>query len=324
MYLAAPTFAFTIPSVHDGTRLDCRLYLPDGCSSTRPVRGAIVAHPYAALGGCYDDPVVSFIGGELLEHGYIVGTFNFRGAADSDGRTSWTSRPEVADYLSFYGFMLIYLHMLSRRGRESDDAPISQHGGISANVHLTLGGYSYGSFIASNLPSISVVGDLFKGSIDETLFHDILQAARHIYVLSTDDTQTERPSSPNDSCLVDITKTSLSYLLISPLLPPVSQFLTLFTRPSLDIRDTASNNPRQFPCPNPADQLCTYPTLAIYGDQDSFTSASKLRKWSEELNKMPRSRFRSVEIGGAGHFWREIGAESQARDALRNWLRQPS
>lgn len=47
-------------------------------SSSQPLRGAIVAHPYASLGGCYDDPVVSFIGGELLGNGYVVGTFNFR------------------------------------------------------------------------------------------------------------------------------------------------------------------------------------------------------------------------------------------------------
>jgi alpha/beta superfamily hydrolase len=37
-----------------------------------------VAHPYAPLGGCYDDPVVNFIGAQLLQAGYVVGTFNFR------------------------------------------------------------------------------------------------------------------------------------------------------------------------------------------------------------------------------------------------------
>lgn len=85
MYLPPSNFTFTIPSVYDGTQLDCRIYLPrelqqsDNTSRSRWVkRGAIVAHPYAPLGGCYDDPVVSFIGGELLRSGYVVGTFNFR------------------------------------------------------------------------------------------------------------------------------------------------------------------------------------------------------------------------------------------------------
>jgi hypothetical protein len=41
-------------------------------------RVAIVAHPYAPLGGCYDDPVVSTVAATILKQGFIVGTFNFR------------------------------------------------------------------------------------------------------------------------------------------------------------------------------------------------------------------------------------------------------
>lgn len=98
MDLPAPTFSFSIPSIHDEVNLECRVYLPDelqniqlesaSSSSTPPTptpvtsrwkpRGAIIAHPYTRLGGCYDDPVVSFVGGELLQAGYVVGTFNFR------------------------------------------------------------------------------------------------------------------------------------------------------------------------------------------------------------------------------------------------------
>lgn len=83
MHLRSPTFEFEIPSVHDGAQLDCRLYLPKkvvqlGSASGWEKRGAIVAHPYAPLGGCYDDPVVNFVGAELLRAGYVVGTFNFR------------------------------------------------------------------------------------------------------------------------------------------------------------------------------------------------------------------------------------------------------
>lgn len=80
---SSPSFAFKIPSIHDGTQLSCRLYLPRQLEQSETAndwqkRGAIVAHPYAPLGGCYDDPVVSTVGGELLENGYVVGTFNFR------------------------------------------------------------------------------------------------------------------------------------------------------------------------------------------------------------------------------------------------------
>lgn len=83
MFLPPPTYAFTIPSIHDGTQLECRLHVPrqmtepEGCCRG-PISGAIVAHPYATLGGCYDDPVVNFVGSELLDAGYVLGTFNFR------------------------------------------------------------------------------------------------------------------------------------------------------------------------------------------------------------------------------------------------------
>lgn len=85
---STPTYTFSIPSIHDRLRLDCRIYLPPdlhkrllhgSSSSDRPLlRGAIIAHPYAPLGGCFDDPVVGVVGGEVLRLGCVVGTFNFR------------------------------------------------------------------------------------------------------------------------------------------------------------------------------------------------------------------------------------------------------
>lgn len=83
--LPEPTFTFTIPSVHDDTPLDCRIYSPpqkvldsiDSDEQWHP-RGAIFAHPYAPLGGCFDDGVVLSVTAEVLKHGFVVGTFNFR------------------------------------------------------------------------------------------------------------------------------------------------------------------------------------------------------------------------------------------------------
>jgi hypothetical protein len=79
MTLPKPSSAFTIPSVHDDLELDCRLYYPrytDGPLFGRAF--AILAHPYAPLGGCYDDPVVAATGSGLLRNGITLGTFNFR------------------------------------------------------------------------------------------------------------------------------------------------------------------------------------------------------------------------------------------------------
>jgi len=81
-----PSYAFTIPSLHDDTSLDYRLYVPESLSSNlesvasgaETLRGAVVAHPYAPLGGCYDDPVVLSMVDILRDEGLVVGTFNFR------------------------------------------------------------------------------------------------------------------------------------------------------------------------------------------------------------------------------------------------------
>lgn len=77
-----PKLSLTIPSIHDDLALDCRLYYStsgiaaDGQSHAR---GAIIAHPYAPLGGCYDDPVVCFIVSTMLQQSFgFMCTFNFR------------------------------------------------------------------------------------------------------------------------------------------------------------------------------------------------------------------------------------------------------
>lgn len=91
MHLPDPALTLTIPSIHDATVLDCRIYHPLGLETSlyasssgapatawRPKNAAIVAHPYAPLGGSYDDPIVEEVAGYLLAREFIVGTFNFR------------------------------------------------------------------------------------------------------------------------------------------------------------------------------------------------------------------------------------------------------
>ena len=80
-----PEFSFTIPSIHNKTSLECRVYHPPSSyksgqrkdRSGQP-RGAIIAHPYAPLGGSYDDHIVLCTIVEALQEGFVVGTFNFR------------------------------------------------------------------------------------------------------------------------------------------------------------------------------------------------------------------------------------------------------
>lgn len=82
--LPDPALTLELPSIHDGNVLDCRIYHPVSLLATNPRapvwqrHAAIVAHPYAPLGGSYDDPVVDVVAAELLRKGFLVGTFNFR------------------------------------------------------------------------------------------------------------------------------------------------------------------------------------------------------------------------------------------------------
>lgn len=81
MSLPDPSASFTIPSVHDEIELDCRVYYPryhEHCTHFFGRAFAILAHPYASLGGTYDDPVLSLVGSTLLQSGITLGVFNFR------------------------------------------------------------------------------------------------------------------------------------------------------------------------------------------------------------------------------------------------------
>ncbi|EXJ65270.1 hypothetical protein A1O7_01611 [Cladophialophora yegresii CBS 114405] len=176
MTLPKPNASFKIPSVHDDTELDCRLYYPRKTEKNFKAFGrsfAIVAHPYAPLGGSHDDPVVALVGSLLLQQGFVLTTFNFRGAAGSAGRTSWSGKPELSDYVSVYGFLLNYINAIFHSGGEEErcrhDPPL-----------LVLGGYSYGSMIASHLPPIQVVVGLFNAGTPDSAGIEIKRRAEEL------------------------------------------------------------------------------------------------------------------------------------------------
>ncbi|KAF2755223.1 hypothetical protein EJ05DRAFT_479017 [Pseudovirgaria hyperparasitica] len=207
MGLPKPTFAFTIPSLHDDTPLDCHLYIPfnsahdddyddddaDHPSHPKPrPKGAVLAHPYAPLGGSYDDAVISSIGSTLLAHGWTVGTFNFRGAGASKRKTTWSGRAELEDYISYAGFLAVFLTLLgssdssrtsSARPDSDDDSSSSSgspRGRSPPRIRLLLGGYSYGSLIVSHLPAPTSITTRFTSPEPGTTASEIRLRARHL------------------------------------------------------------------------------------------------------------------------------------------------
>ncbi|KAK1970825.1 hypothetical protein LY78DRAFT_201634 [Colletotrichum sublineola] len=194
--LPEPTLSFTLPSLHDDTVLDCRVYhchaLSPAASNHSPWKrhAAVIAHPYAPLGGSYDDPIVDIVAATLLRQGFLVGTFNFRGASGSAGRTSWTAKPERSDYMSFVGFMVYYMHFLdpfspsaSRLpATTSSPSPPDAQPNPSPSQHplLLLGGYSYGAMITTQIPPMAQILAQFKLPPAGSAAADIRLRAQHL------------------------------------------------------------------------------------------------------------------------------------------------
>lgn len=105
-----------------------------------------------------------------------------------------------------------------------------------------------------------------------------------------------------------ITFPGVQYLLISPLAGPIATLAT----PALANKFWGRKDETE-------ESVGKYPTLAVYGDQDIFTSAKKTRDWSQRLLELYGSTISSVEVAGAGHFWVEQGVEKELRSSLRQW-----
>ncbi|KAF2021961.1 hypothetical protein BU24DRAFT_384313 [Aaosphaeria arxii CBS 175.79] len=198
-----PHYSFTIPSIHDDTPLDCRIYHPSillqvhsGATEDHKRwrrRGIVMAHPYAPMGGSHDDRIVGIVVAEFLALGYVVGTFNFRGAHGSKGHTSWSGKPEADDYISFAALFILYLSQL--RAFPSIDANTPTESSVStpasprteASSYTTdeypiviLGGYSYGSTILRSLPPIPSILQPFHAPVQGSSASEIILRAHKL------------------------------------------------------------------------------------------------------------------------------------------------
>ena len=180
MALPTPNAALTIPSLHDSIEILSRVYYPRKPKDNTGFFGrgfAVLAHPYAPLGGSYDDPVVALIGTILLQNGIVLVTFNFRGAEGAAGRTSWSGKAELADYVSVYVFVVGCMQAV--RDFESG-SPLTLDTREDAGPLLILGGYSYGSMIASCLPPLEIVEQVLRTADEDSAANEIKLRAHNI------------------------------------------------------------------------------------------------------------------------------------------------
>jgi len=109
---------------------------------------------------------------------------------------------------------------------------------------------------------------------------------------------------------------STHYLLISPLLPPLSNFLSLSTTSLSFWRHHTDHQPQN---------LLDNPTLVIFGTKDMFTSSTKLDAWCKKMHALAsqnKGNFIWRKVEGASHCWREAGVEAELRSSVREWVEE--
>ena len=243
-----------------------------------------------------------------------------------------------------------------------------------AAIALLVGGYSYGSLVATHLPPVPSILALFSHPEKGSAAAEIRLRAAHlaedwneecaarrrgrssavhggeegepgsrrsressrrsVEILRRSVERTREKFSPGRRHsheastearkleAVDITVAQTAYLLVSPLLPPISSFLTLFAKHKPALREPKDETPES--SAGCSDEFANHPTLIVHGDDDFFTSSKKLRKWTAELAARPGSQLRSVEVPNAGHFWHDPDAQRRLAEAVDHWTQELS
>lgn len=222
-----------------------------------------------------------------------------RGAGNSSGRTSWTGNPELADFESVLAFLVCYLLQVQTLliGTEETVEP--------QVLKIILGGYSFGSSLVSRLPPADELLQKCLEAEQDSWRSKVRSQARSLAVEHLG-VQTEHQHLTNIEYMM-----STYILLVSPLLPPVTVFVAPLAL-------------RSFRAPSLYDQqlLIRHPTLALFGDKDSFTSSTKLQHWGRRLQEVDSSKFRYDMIHDADHFWRSKGAVASLCRKLQKWLQE--
>ena len=298
-----------------------------------------------------------------------------RGAGGSAGRTSWSAKHELADYTSFYGFVLSFLDGINR----SESPPGSPTLPSTNSSTLILGGYSYGSLIARSLPPLPMVIEIFTDPPSGSAQAEIMFRARDLskdYLVAQQPAEqlgrnslrgsaglvvggyeseatgkrmsiessrksldmegvrrsvervikrhSRRVSGKQESSISSTltqpqtftTIPKICYLLVSPLLAPITAILSLSSK--LKLPASIANGKGHVS----QDELLLHPSCCVFGSSDMFTSHKRLRKWSSRLQKESQARFSTYEIPSAGHFWQEDGAVSALSTVIEQWLGQ--
>lgn len=289
--------SYNLPLTPNGPKLATRIYRnPTKSTSTPPPipKIALIAHPYGPLGGSYDDPTVLLTVQTLLAADYaVVGTFNFR-------RPSWSLASEVGDVVSFAVFLVGFCLSLSLRLRDAGGGAGTRTAMGEQKMHLTIAGYSYGAFVARQVPCAA---DML-GRMSTELKNNLMAQVELALALALGGAVSSTTENA-DAGSLDRLKITTSYLLISPLLAPVTRLLAPFNRSDMLVGRVAG-----------AGSTERFPALAVFGTEDVFTSSRRLVQWAELHG------IEAAVIDGADHFWQDDGHRARLQSILLEWLKR--
>ncbi|KAF3909311.1 hypothetical protein ABW20_dc0108974 [Dactylellina cionopaga] len=372
----SPVLTLIVPTSSHDLTIEARVYHPPefpvdyGCSQKSQRKAAVVAHPYASLGGNWDDPVVLSLVALLTSRGWVVATFNFGGAGNSKGKTSWTGAPEREEYATIAAFVIKYVECLDPHSfslptsmAHADTTPITASGAAASStaekppIKVLLAGYSYGSLIASRTPC----ADAIVKSCDRDV---LAYATRTAYEWAS--TEKRRSFAMNRGaamgrspwCLDDCddeeeggetSKTSdrgvgdeknevtaeskvnyqvqmkldTAWLLVSPLLPPVSILLNLPNPFSWFHKGRKKEHENEAEAEGGTHEEGDEEKemLVVYGTDDLFTGVGRYRNWVKGRTEKGEGRFKAVEVEDASHFWmQEEVWMVKLREGVTAWL----
>ncbi|KAL8981841.1 MAG: hypothetical protein Q9205_003486 [Flavoplaca limonia] len=309
-------------------------------------KGAVVAHNYPYFGGSYDNSIVLRCVKKLLEQGFIVGTFNYRGVGQSGGRSTSTSKAELQDHISFVGFFIHYLSEIYYKTacvgsphNASGWTPIT--GGYVVNgpsIHLVIAGYCYGALMTRHLPDIPTILDQFSKVLTTSTQAEIRGRANRLASITVGYLR-----DPEYLRLIQNFTSSSRRMLEEEAMEYLEDLKKPFTRKKA--RDSQPNQglgeeyteSAELPklkiiyilisvLLGPAASLVTgfrklgvpdgkkldgkfrsNPTFIVHGGLDKITAASRLRGWVKDIYRIDDTMCQLVGDEAAGHSWKESG-----------------
>lgn len=128
-----------------------------------------------------------------------------RGVGRSGGKSTWSSKAELQDYISFVGFFMYYLSNLHPAIPEAEDdfyalAPVIS--GVPAArppANLLLAGYSFGALLTRHLPQVPVILGRFAKVLKTSTEAEIRVRASKLAAVTTIDLLCRKFTSRKES-----------------------------------------------------------------------------------------------------------------------------